>query len=86
MWDSLKSLDEDYGFVIDVLKIAIEKNAVINEDQKSHSLHIHGLIFSDKYQDIITICDEQLDIFSKFGFTVTVSNSLTIHNDVKYIC
>lgn len=79
MLEILKNHDLYYGDIIDVIENANKING------NKESLRITGLIFGEKYSDIVKICAEELDLFAKFGFEVMVKKmDDNIH--IKYIC
>lgn len=81
----LEDDEEKYTFVIDIIKRAIEINKINNNDP-ANQLVIVGFIFHSQFQSMINVCNTELDLFSKFGFTVMVSETLNINDEVQFVC
>lgn len=82
----LEEHKEEYQFVTDILKNIIGYNKILQDMGKPESPYpnviIRGLIFNEKYADIIQICEDELDLFNHFGFNVRISKTT---QDVDFI-
>ena len=87
MLDILQKHALHYNDVIDHIQRAIEYNKIFADNSQNENIESHritGLIFDEKYSDIVKICDDELDLFNKFGFTV-MTTKMDDQDTMKYI-
>jgi len=84
----LEQHQEHYQFILSMIKKAINTNAkgfTESDIHKTQYMEITGLLLSKKYEEIISYCDGQLNLFQAFGLKVIISNDVSEHDEIYWI-